>query len=83
MACGKPVIASRCSALPELVVHGETGILCPVGDVDAFVSAARQLGTDSDMCRRFGDAGRRRVAAQFGFSSMIERHLHVYESALG
>ncbi|MFP5286018.1 MAG: N-acetyl-alpha-D-glucosaminyl L-malate synthase BshA, partial [Thermoanaerobaculia bacterium] len=32
MSCEVPVIATRAGGLPEVVVHGETGYLCPVGD---------------------------------------------------
>jgi N-acetyl-alpha-D-glucosaminyl L-malate synthase BshA len=46
MACGVPVIASRVGGLPEVVVHGETGALAPVGAVDTMASAALQILCD-------------------------------------
>src|SRR6267143_4183354 len=46
MACGVPVIASRVGGIPEVVVHGETGALAPVGAVDTMASAALQLLLD-------------------------------------
>lgn len=46
MACGTPVVASNCSSLPEVVENGVTGRLCPVDDVEAFVSAIREIAGD-------------------------------------
>jgi len=39
MSCGLPVVASDCSAIPELVDDGLGGFLCPVGDVDSFFNS--------------------------------------------
>lgn len=46
MACGLPVIATRVSAIPELVVDGETGILVPPGDPQALAAALRRAFLD-------------------------------------
>ncbi|MFN3594090.1 MAG: glycosyltransferase [Thiobacillaceae bacterium] len=47
MACGLPVIAAKSASLPEVVAHGATGLLCPVDDVGAYVSAPRTLAGDA------------------------------------
>ncbi len=83
MACGKPVITSRCSSLPELVRDGETGILCPVDDVSAFVAAARKLRADREVRERMGRAGRERVLRLFTLESMTEQYLSLYQTVLG
>src|SRR6185436_13772839 len=43
LATGVPVIATNVGGVPEVVRHGETGMLCPVGDVDAMGDAAVQI----------------------------------------
>jgi len=82
MAAGLPVVASRVSAVPEVVVAGETGLLAPAGDAEAFAAAFVELARDPDRRRAMGLAGRRRVHERFGLDRMVEATLEVYE-ALG
>ena len=47
LASGVPVVGSRAGGMPEVVRDGETGVLCPVGDLDAMAGAALEiLGND-------------------------------------
>lgn len=64
MSFGLPVIASRLSALPELVADGETGLLVPPDDADALHDAMRQLLVDPALRARMGAAGRARFLAE-------------------
>ena len=81
-ACGLPVIATRGSALPEVVVDGETGLLCPQDDVHAFAAAARKLAEDPALWQSMGRAGRVRAKRYFGIETMVDRYLDVYGSVL-
>lgn len=74
MAAGLPVVAARAAAVPEVVRHGETGILVPPGSPDALSSAILRLLGDPELRRRMGEAGRDRVEA-FGVERMAERFL--------
>lgn len=65
MACALPVVATDADALPELVEHGITGYVCPMGDLDALVNACQQLLTSVSLRQRFGQAGRQRVQQLF------------------
>jgi glycosyltransferase involved in cell wall biosynthesis len=78
MAAATPVVATRVGGTPEAVVDGETGLLVPPGDVDALTRALDDLLGDAGRARRFGDAGRRRVAERFSLSAMCERVLATY-----
>ena len=78
MACGLPVVASRCSSLPELVVEGQGGFLCPVDDVEAFESASRALASDGDLCRAMGAFNRERAEREFSFGVMVARYRELY-----
>ncbi|MHB1942412.1 MAG: glycosyltransferase family 4 protein [Acidiferrobacteraceae bacterium] len=83
MACGKPVIASRAGALPEVVADGLSGLLCPPGDVGAFATACRHLAADPELRRQMGAAGREITVARFSEQVIIPRYLEIYERALG
>jgi starch synthase len=92
MACGAPVVASSTGGIKEVVVDGETGYLVPF-DQDPVTSFplhpevfARDLATrinqlleDPEKCRRFGDAGRRRVEAIFSWTAIANQTIDLYQ----
>ncbi|MBV8550378.1 MAG: glycogen synthase [Acidobacteriaceae bacterium] len=92
MACGSPVVASATGGIKEVVVDGETGYLVPF-EQDSVTSfpihpdrfaqdlAARisQLLEDPEKCRRFGDAGRKRVEDKFSWSSIADQTIALYQ----
>lgn len=65
MASGTAVVASDGGALPELVAHGETGLVVPAGDVVALAQAIGSLLAEPARCRRMGEAGLARALALF------------------
>jgi glycosyltransferase involved in cell wall biosynthesis len=83
LACGRPVVTTNASALPEVVDHGRNGFLCPRDDVAAYAEAARRLGEDAALRRRFGEHGREKVAASFGYDQLACGLIAVYQRLLG
>ena len=82
MAHGRPVVAGDVGGLRDLVVHEETGLLVPPGGVDALREALVRLLSDQELRRRFGEAGRRRIAERFTWERFADDALHAYEDAL-
>lgn len=78
MATGQPVLASGVSAVPEVVVDGETGRLVPPSDPGAWAAAAVDLAADPQARSRFGTAGAARRTERFGLPRMIDETLEVY-----
>lgn len=81
MACGVPVIASRVGGLPEVVVHGETGALAPVGAVDTMASAALQLLCDPARAAAAREAAITR-AETFSADIVVPQYEQLYERVL-
>ncbi|HEX7590823.1 MAG TPA: glycosyltransferase [Candidatus Limnocylindrales bacterium] len=72
-AAGLPVVATRVGGIPEAVADGETGLLVPSEDAPALASALGQLAQDKDLRARLGEAGRRRVVAEFDWQMTLTR----------
>ncbi len=82
MSFGLPVIASRISALPELVEDGATGLLTPPDDADALFQAMKRLLEDAALRRRMGAASRARFLAEHVVDVTNQALLEVYLEAL-
>jgi glycosyltransferase involved in cell wall biosynthesis len=55
MALGRPIIASRVAAIPEILRHGENGLLVEPGSSGEIADAIRQLVRDPGLARRIGE----------------------------
>jgi glycosyltransferase involved in cell wall biosynthesis len=78
MLAGLPVVASRVSSIPEVVLDGDTGVLVPPDDPAALAAAiGRVLREPGDL----GAAGLARAREEFSVTRMAERTLAVYASA--
>jgi glycogen synthase len=77
MASGKAVVASRVGGVPELLVHGETGLLVDPDNPAALASAISELCGNPELRARLGDAGRRR-AALFAWPALADQYETVY-----
>ena len=68
--------------LPEIVVDGETGLLVAPGDPSELTAAVMALAADRTRGQALGEAGRRRVEAEFTLDRMLERLIAVYRGIL-
>ncbi len=94
MACETAVVASAVGGIKEVVVHGETGFLVPLEQMqespfepvnpDRFARdlAARinELMRQPELRARFAKAGRERAAAKFSWASIADQTRRLYES---
>jgi glycosyltransferase involved in cell wall biosynthesis len=78
MSRGKPVVATSVGGTPELVEHGETGLLVPAGDVDALREALDRVLRDLELARRLGEGAARRVRERFSAARAAEQVLGLY-----
>jgi glycosyltransferase involved in cell wall biosynthesis len=83
MACEVPVVASDVGGLPELIVDGETGFLCPLDDVDALTECTRRLLHDDDLHDEMAAASRRRAVETFDIDRVVPMYEDYYERVRG
>jgi glycosyltransferase involved in cell wall biosynthesis len=79
MAASRPVIASRVSALPEIVENGVTGYLADPADPSALAECLLDILQNPALAREMGENGRRRLEAEFSVDRMIDGTLRVYQ----
>ena len=80
MACGLPVVASNCSAIPELVDDTRGGFLCSVGDVAAFADKINTLAESPSLRKEMGAYNRTRVEKHFTIQKMIHGYSELFET---
>jgi glycosyltransferase involved in cell wall biosynthesis len=83
MACGIPVVNTELdSGVPEVSLHGVTGITVPPKDPQALSHAIRILLDNAETRANYGQAAAVRVGEKFTARQMAESTLRVYESVL-
>jgi len=75
MMTGLPVVGTDIRGTREQVVHGETGLLVPVGDAAALAAALGRLVSDPGLRARMGAAGLARARAEYDEALVIARQI--------
>lgn len=84
MAAGVPVVGTAVGGTPEIVEHERTGLLVPPEDPEALGAAIRRTLSAPDERRRWGEAGRRRLAeANLTRSGMVDATVSLYREVAG
>lgn len=82
MAESLPVIGTDGGGVREIIVHGENGLLVPMGDADAMAEAILTLLRDPDRARALGRAGYRRVVRHFTAGHTARKIERVYRDVV-
>ena len=82
MLASLPVVATSVSAIPEIVVDGQTGLLAPAGDAHAIAGQLSALLDDPARRRVLGEHGLQRAREEFSVAKMTERTMGVYARAV-
>ncbi len=81
MSAGVPVIASKIGGLPEIIRHGENGLLVD-NSLDAIAAAIHNVLEQPDFAACLGQAARRTVEQKFTAAHMVRRTMEVYRQVL-
>lgn len=83
MACKVPAIATCVGGVPELIDDGVTGLLYPVGDVEAMAAGALALLNDPARHNEMREAARKAAQKRFCASLVVPHYVRFYERVLG
>lgn len=80
-ACSAPVVATDLGSMPELVAHGENGLLFEAGNAGALVDAVQRLRRPGER-DRMGQAARQTYERRFTAQQNLDLLLSIYESVI-
>ncbi len=81
MACQIPVVSTNVGGIPEVNIHGKTGFMCEVGDIDAMASHAISLLSNPEMHEQFCHNALTR-ASEFDIDQILPQYEAYYEEVL-
>lgn len=79
MAHRLPVVASRVGGIPEVVIHGKTGVLVPPRKPSALAEAILTFYKNHSMAELYGQRGYEVVHKKFSAESMAGKIIAIYE----
>jgi len=82
MGAGLPVVGSTAGGIPEVVVHGETGLLFARDDPSALAACVRRLLESPELARTMASAGKAFAAQEFGIAGYVSRLYDEYDRVL-
>jgi glycogen synthase len=78
----RPVVATRVGGLPEVIIHGETGLLVQPDDAAAVATTVASLLEKPDVATTVGRAAYRRVRESFSWESHVNRLDQLYRALI-
>jgi N-acetyl-alpha-D-glucosaminyl L-malate synthase BshA len=82
LASGVPVVGSNAGGLPEVVRDGETGFLCPVGDIPGMAAAALEILQDPKRWAEMSKLAARDARERFSRDAIVTKYESLYKRSL-
>ncbi len=82
LALGKPVVATDCGGIPEIIQDGVTGRLVPPADPSALAEGIIEMFSHRERARQMGESGRTKILEMFSAEAMVEKNLEIYHQIL-
>lgn len=83
MSCGVPTVGSNAGGIPELIIHGESGFLAEVGDVETMAAYTIRLLTDPVLYKKVAEACLYRARYTFCNDYMTYQYEEIYYRVVG
>lgn len=78
MACGVPCIGTNIGGIPEVIIHGETGYICELGDIRGVAEKAIEILTNEDLHHHLSEQSVHIVNEKFRGDLIVEQYENVY-----
>ncbi|MCA1030490.1 N-acetyl-alpha-D-glucosaminyl L-malate synthase BshA [Bacillus timonensis] len=78
MACGVPCIGTTIGGIPEVIVHGETGFLCELGDIDDIAKKSIELLANQDIHDEMVKNATNFVSQKFNSDKIVKEYEEIY-----
>lgn len=82
-ACGLPVVVSDVGGLPEVVAHGETGLVVPRDNPSELANALRILCESPGYRSKLGSSARQRVEHFYNLEKNVGQMIDIYYKVMG
>ena len=81
-AAGLPIVAGNVGGVPDLIVHGATGLLCNPADSESMMQEVERLLLDQPFANRLAQSARSQAWQKFRPEVIAERHVEIYREVL-
>ena len=75
LRAGIPIITTKMGGNPELVIHGQNGIICPPNNKEELINAILKIKTNKEYANELGKKGRKRFVERFTSKEMVNKYL--------
>jgi glycosyltransferase involved in cell wall biosynthesis len=82
LALARPVVGTQVGGIPEVIKHGETGLLVPPKDSKGLAEAIIRVLRNPEEAARLGERGRKLVSREFNVETMVRKTAAVYAEVL-
>lgn len=83
MACGVPCIGTNVGGIPEVIVDGETGFTCELGNIKEITEKAVKLLLNQDIHKQFAANSIERAEKKFSAEQIVSEYESIYYSLVG
>ncbi|GGC87448.1 glycosyl transferase [Thalassobacillus devorans] len=82
MACGVPCIGTNAGGIPEVILHGETGYITDIGDIEDISKKSIEILSNKDIWEKFSKQSEKRVKVEFHSQEILKQYEALYDKVL-
>jgi len=83
MACAKPVVSTSVGQIPQIIKHGESGVLVPPGDSAALANGILMLLKNPRRGKRMGEKARADILDRYSWRNYYATLIEIFRESLG